>query len=263
MTKIVWDAVGERFYETGVDRAVLYPSTGLGVPWNGLTAVTETSDGGELSSYYLDGVKFLDVVANEDYHASLEAFTYPDEFEVCQGLRQVQGGFFATRQPRQTFGLTYRTKIGNDLDGPDFGYKIHLVYNAKVAPIERDYKTQSASNDLAPFKWDIVAVPVEVPGMKPTAHLIIDTRFTDPGVLASIEMLLYGTNEIQPHLPSVLNMLNLISSDGEITITDNGDGTWTAIGPDEFISMLDDKTFQIVNANATYLDDNTYTIQST
>lgn len=262
MTQIVWDQVGSRTYETGVDRGVLYLPNIPGVPWNGLVTVSEAPDGGEITSYWLDGVKYLDVIGGEEYKGTIEAFTYPDEFEICQGIRSLDQGIFATAQPRQSFGLAYRSKVGNDVDGMDHGYKIHLIYNATVAPLSRDYATLSGSVDLAPLKWDIIATPAPVPGMKPTAHIIIDSRTMDAETLASVEELLYGSDQIPSHLPTVSNLINLISTGGEIDIIDNGDGTWTAIAPNEYISMLDDETFQIVDANATFIDDNTYTIQS-
>jgi hypothetical protein len=264
MSQLVWDAPGDRRYETGLDRGVLFLPGMNGIPWNGLTEVNDTPDGGETTSYWLDGVKYLDSIGAEDYKASVSAFTYPDEFEPYQGVGVVQQGLFATAQPRnQCFSFSYRTKVGNDVDGEDFAYRIHIIMNVKVAPLARDHKTQAAGADLETFKWDLVAVPIYIPGMRPTAHLIIDSRATDPQTMQSIEAVLYGTNDIVSHLPSIDNLINLLVQDGTISITDNGDGTWTAIGPNEFFSMLDDKTFQITNANVAYLDPDTYTIQDT
>jgi hypothetical protein len=264
MSKLIWDKVGDRRYEAGVDQGVLFLSGMNGIPWNGLVEVSDTPDGGEITSYWLDGVKYLDSIGGEDYRATISAFTYPDEFEPYQGLQQVQQGLFATAQPhKDTFSFSYRTKIGNDSQGDNLGYRIHIIMNAKVAPIDRDHKTLTASTEIDTFKWDLVATPIYIPGMKPTAHLIIDTRYTDDFTLQSIEAVLYGSQDTASHLPSIENLLNIIVQDGSITITDNGDGTWTAIGPNEFITMLDDKTFQITNANVTYLDDETYTIQDT
>ena len=263
MSQLVWDAPGDRRYETGLDRGVLFLPGTNGIPWNGLTEVSDAPDGGEVTSYWLDGVKYLDSIGAEDYKAAVSAFTYPDEFEIYQGLGVVQQGLFATAQPHsQCFSFSYRTKVGNDIDGENHAYRIHIIMNVKVAPLSRVHKT-SNSSDLDAFQWDLVAVPIHIPGMKPTAHLIIDSRTTDSQTLQSIEAVLYGTDDIVSHLPTIENLINLLVQDGTISITDNGDGTWTAIGPNEFFSMLDDKTFQITNANTTYLDPDTYSIQDT
>lgn len=262
MTALVWDQAGDRRYETGSDRGVLYVPGGDAVPWNGLVSVQEKPEGGTITSYHFDGQKYLDVVSNQDYRATLEAFTYPDEFEQFDGAIAIEEGVYATYQPRSTFGLSYRTKVGNDLNG-DLGYKLHLVYNAIASPSPKQFVTMAQAIRPVNFMWDIVAVPEVVPGHKPTAHLVIDTsKITDPNIIAEIEIMLYGSPLTAAYLPTPTEIVDLLSSWPGITITDNGDGTWTATGPSALITMLDLTEFQITDANATYLDADTYEISS-
>lgn len=263
MTRLVWDDPKERVFETGVDRAVLYLPNADGVPWNGLTSVSDSPDGGTVKSYYVDGIKYLNVTTGANYKATLTALTYPQDFESRQGNLEMYDGLFATAQPHKEFSLSYRTKIGDGISGEDAGYKIHLIFNAMVSPLQSNYKTIGSSVDPTPFSWDIVAVPSFVPGMKPTAHLVIDSRSMNANTLSSIETLLYGDENVTGRLPSLEDLINLISLEGAITIVDNGDGTWTAYGPNIFFSMIDEKTFQIIEANAEYIDANTYNIAST
>jgi hypothetical protein len=210
----------------------------------------------------LDGVKYLDKISGEDYGATISALTYPDEFEVCQGIHVISDGLFATAQKHSSFGLTYRTKIGNDVKGLDFAYKIHIIFNASVAPLKKTYNTIDDAASLEPFSWDIVATPVDLAGFRSTAHLIIDSRYTNPTVLLEIEDLLYGGSSFDPHIPVLGNIIQLFTAGGQIQVIDNGNGTWTAIGPQEFFSMLDEKTFQIIEIPAVYLNDHEYQISS-
>jgi hypothetical protein len=211
MPRLTWDASGERFFETGVDRGVFYRGDIPGVAWNGLVSVSESPTGAEAKPYYLDGIKILNVATAEEFEATLQAFSRPLEFGVCEGVAPVQNGLFAAQQPRQSFGLSYRTKIGNDQAGQDFAYKIHLVYNALAGSAERAFGTISQDVEPITLSWPISTLPPAMTGFKPTAHLIIDSRFTDPEVLAEVEDLLYGSPSNNPVLPPPNDLLVLFA----------------------------------------------------
>lgn len=264
MTKLLWDQVGQRFYETGVDRGVLYLSDGSGIPWNGLTSVQENFAGGESTSYFLDGIKYLDSDVSSDFSATIKAITYPDEFLEYEGNAAVSDGLYADYQNQKLFSLSYRTKIGNDLDGSDLGYKIHVMFNLLAIQDAQSYETVDNSASALEFTWRAIGTPGKVSGWQPTAHVIIDSRKISPYRLQQIENTLYGTSTTDPSLPSLTDFVMDVLNWHIITITDNGDGTWTASTPfDEYITMLDSTTFEITEVDATYLDSNTYTITST
>lgn len=212
MTKLSWAAIGERFFEAGVDRGVLYLTGYEGAPWNGLISVTESPTGGEVTPYYIDGIKYLNVASAEEFEATIEAYTYPDEFSKCDGTARVSNGLYAGQQPKQSFGLSYRTKVGNDVDGIDHAYKIHLVYNALAVPTEKAFHTISDSVDPDNFSWKIVTKPPLFTGYKPTAHFVIDSREVPSGLLTQIENMLYGTDTSQSRLPSVDELISLFTS---------------------------------------------------
>ena len=209
MSKIVWDKVGERLYETGVKQGVLYPqdATGaypLGVAWNGLTAVTESPSGAESTPIYADDIKYLNLVSAEEFGATIEAYTYPDEFALCDGSADLVAGVSVGQQSRKAFGLCYRTSLGNDVEGADFGYKLHLIYGAQAAPSEKGYQTINDSPEAITFSWEITTTPVAVTGLKPTACLIIDSTKVDAAKLTALEEILYGkdgTPGAAPRLP--------------------------------------------------------------
>lgn len=199
MSKLMWDKTGERFYETGVDHGVLYPidasgAYSKGVAWNGITEVTESPSGAEANPLYADNIKYLNLIAAEDFGATIGAYTYPDEFEACDGSAEIAPGVTIGQQNRKTFGFSYRTKKGNDVDGQDHGYKLHLVYGALAAPSERNYQTVNDNPEAITFSWTVTTTPVNVPGFKPTAHLTIDSTKTDKTKLAALEAILYGTD---------------------------------------------------------------------
>lgn len=207
MATLVWDAIGERFYETGVDRGVLYlpDQAGAyvdGVAWNGLTAVNETPSGAEANAQYADNIKYLNLFSAEEFGATIEAFTYPDEFAQFDGLAVPTPGVVVGQQPRKTFGLSYRTKMGNDLEGDEYGYKIHLIYGCTASPSEKAYNTQSDSPEAITFSWEITTVPAPVSGLKPTALIVVDSTVVNAGELALLEQALYGTAGTDPRLPT-------------------------------------------------------------
>lgn len=216
MSKIVWDEIGERFFETGVKMGVLYPqdSTGKypkGVAWNGLTAVNESPSGADATDLYADDDVYATLRAKEKFGATIEAYTYPDEFAACDGSAELAPGITIGQQARKAFGLCYRTAVGNDVDGDEHGYKIHLVYGATAAPSSKDYATVNESPEAITFSWEISATPVKVTGHKPTATLTIDSRTVAPESLTKIEQLLYGTEQKEAQLPTPDEILALIA----------------------------------------------------
>ena len=207
MSKLVWDQTGERQYETGVSKGVLYPFAQnkyqTGVAWNGLTGVTESPSGAEATALYADNIKYLNLMSAEEFGATIEAYTYPDEFGQCNGEGELAQGVSVGQQKRSPFGMSYQTKIGDDTD-PDKGYKIHLIYGAQAAPSEKAYATVNDSPEAITFSWEVTTTPIEVPGMKPTASLTIDSTKADNETITELEKKLYGdyTNEPRILLPS-------------------------------------------------------------
>lgn len=206
MAKIVWDETSKRFYETGVKQGVLYPqdSTGAypkGVAWNGLTAVTESPSGAEATALYADDIKYLNLISAEEFGATIEAYTYPDEFGACNGEAELVPGVALGQQKRQAFGLSYRTVLGNDVAGNDYGYKLHLIYGATAAPSEKAYASINDSPEAITFSWEVTTVPVAVNGFKPTACITIDSTKVDAEKLAALEAILYGSESEEAYLP--------------------------------------------------------------
>lgn len=217
MSKIVWDKTGERFYETGVRNGVLYPRDTQGkypngVAWNGLTAVTESPSGAESTPLYADDIQYLNLLSAEKFGATVEAYTYPDEFAECDGSAEIAPGVYAGQQTRKPFGLAYKTILGNDTDGEAYGYKLHLIYNALAAPSEKAYGTINESPEAITFSWELTTNPETLTGMKPTASLTLDSTKVDKKVLADLEKLLFGVDAetpdggdpipaVVPHLP--------------------------------------------------------------
>lgn len=217
MSKLVWDQSGKRLYETGVDHGVLYPiQTGgvysKGVAWNGLTAVTESPSGADVNDIYADNMKYLGLVGAEKFGATVEAYTYPDEFAECDGSVELVKGATIGQQNRKVFGMVYRTVIGNDVDGNEHGYKLHLIYGATAAPSEKAYNTINEDPEAITFSWELSTTPVNVTGHKPTASLTIDSTTADPTKLAELEKILFGDTETEPRLPlpdEIAQLLNV------------------------------------------------------
>lgn len=222
--KLVWDKTGEHYYETGVKNGVLYPMSASGaypkgVAWNGLTAITESPSGAEATALYADDIKYLNLMSNEEFGATVEAYTYPDEFAECDGSASLTEGVYIGQQARKTFGLCYRTTLGNDSKGNDYGYKLHIIYGAMASPSEKAYSTINDSPDAITFSWELSTTPVAVANFKPTASLTIDSTKVDPQKLATLEEILYGkdgtgedhsTGAIDPRLPLPDEIANIM-----------------------------------------------------
>lgn len=206
MPKIVWDQIGEHLYETGVKNGVLFPMSAEGtytngVAWNGLTSITESPSGAEPTNLYANNAKYLTLMSAEDFGGTIEAYTYPDEFAACDGSAALTAGVYIAQQTRKTFGLSYRNEIGNDVLGPDYGYKLHLVYGAVVSPSEKNNQTINEDPEAATMSWEFKTTPVSVTGFKPTAHIYIDSTKVDKDKLAALEAILYGTDEAEARMP--------------------------------------------------------------
>ena len=215
MPKLKWDQIGERLYETGVDKVVLFPmeSTGqygTGVAWNGISAVNESPSGAEPTALYANNGKYLNLISNEDFAATIEAYTYPDEFEECDGSKEIAPGVVIGQQKRKVFGLAYRTLLGNDVDGNDHGYKLHLVYGCLAAPSENSHSTVNDSPEAGTMSWSVSTTPVEVADAKPTATVTIDSTKADKAKLKKLEDMLYGTDQAESKLPLPAEVITLM-----------------------------------------------------
>lgn len=221
MSKLRWNSPGSRRFETGVDRGVLYPSIGGslsrpvygdGVAWNGLTKVTERPTGVSASAYYVDGIKYRNDLTSEDFDLGIQAYTYPDEFALCDGTALSKNGLSFEQQPRKPFALAYRTRIGNDIRGAARGYRLHIIYNVLALPTDRAYDTMSRSPSALSFAWSGVTTPILVPGQKPTSHIIIDSTKTLPSMMTMVEDILYGTPDAEPRLPTIQELVTIFNT---------------------------------------------------
>lgn len=214
---LTWDNVGERLYETGVDHGVLYipDATGVyntGFAWNGLTTVTESPSGAEASPQYADNIKYLNLISAEEFGGTIEAFTYPEEFAQCDGTAVPHPGVAVGQQARKMFGLSYRTRVGNDLEGTDFGYKLHLLYGCQAAPSEKAYATINDSPEALAFSWEITTTPAPCTGHKPTSLIVIDSSVVDAADLTALETILYGAAATEPKLPTPDEVIAMFST---------------------------------------------------
>lgn len=220
MTKLVWDKTGERLYETGVNKGVLYPQGAegtypKGVAWNGLTGVTESPSGAEATPLYADNIKYLNLMSAEEFGATIEAYTYPDEFAECNGELALTTGVTIGQQKRKAFGMAYQTRIGNDTDADEHGYKIHLIYGALAAPSEKAYATINDSPEAITFSWEVTTTPVEVTGFKPTASLVIDSTKVAAEKMTAIEAILYGSESEEARLPLPDEVVEIIGTEAQ------------------------------------------------
>lgn len=248
MARIIWD--GSRPYDVGLDRGVLYLADSSGVVWNGLLSVVESTTDDKTKPLYFDGIRYAITTAIEDFSFVLSAFTYPDQFEQYNGSSGIFDG-----QTRNTFGFAYRVKT-------ESAYEIHIVYNALAQPAVKNWKPISAAVDISPLSWKVTSVPAWFLGGGPSAHIVIDTAVAYPEFLIALEDILYGSPSTSPRLPSVSELITLAKANPRMLITDNGDGTWTATGPDDAIKVYADGTFEITWPKAEYIGEALYTIET-
>jgi hypothetical protein len=262
MPVLVWDKIGDKTFEAGVDKGVLYLPDGSAVVWNGLTAVTEHLSSTTETVYY-DGQKINEFVSLGEFTASMKALTYPDEFVILEGSATLKNGMYVGEQKPKRFGLCYRTRIGND-QNQSAGYKIHLIYNVLAIPNDKTYSTLGSEVTPMEFEWSISTIPEEVPGLRPTAHITINSLEIDPWLLQELEGILYGDSNSDASLISMDDLISYVTEWYRVKIIDNGDGTWTAVSDrNGYIDIESNQYFEIVNINARYLDDVTFLISDT
>lgn len=299
---IVWDSVGTRFLEAGLDRGVLYLPDRPGVPWNGLVSLQDNTEH-STEQVYFNGTKYLDIPRTGEWLGTLNAITYPDEFLECEGFIDMGRGFLIDDQAPSQFSLSYRTLIADDISGLDAGYKVHVLYNLLATPSAKQYTTASEQANPMVFSWDISAVPEDIDGFKPTSHAIFESTSINRFLLRDLESLLYGSTNVPtdggnpdlseppvvdggdpesffigsdvldggtpadpifyPHLPPLNDLIEIARSWSLITVVNHGDGTWSATGPDDIVRLIDATTFQIDEINGVYLDSVTYEITNT
>ena len=224
MSKLVWDQEGERLYETGTEQGVLYPKADdgtypKGYAWNGLTGVSEAPSGAEETSMYADNIKYLSLTSAEEFGATITAYTYPEEFEQCDGSADIADGVTIGQQDRTPFGLVYKTQLGNDTKGNSHGYKLHLVYGAKAKPSSKDYKTINDSPEAIEMSWEISTTPIKVPGFKATATVTINSTKADPKKLAKLEEILFGSETADARLPLPAEIIEIMKNDADPTLS--------------------------------------------
>lgn len=256
MTRLSWGDDGTRYVEAGIDRGVV-DINGVAYAWGGLVSVDENPSGGSPQPYYFDGFKFLNVATSEEYEATISAFSAPREFKVCDGTVALAAGLFATQQPRKPFHFSYRTLIGNDIDGIDHGYKLHIVYNALAEPASRSNVTLSESPAPMKLSWNISTTPKKIAGIKPTAHLVIESTQISETILQSIEDIIYGTEASQPRIPSPEELLALYNA-FDLIIEDLGGGEYAADG--NAVEYLGSGVFAIDHADVVINGDGSFTV---
>lgn len=266
MTRVTWGDPGSHIFQIGIDRGMLYVGPdGItpGVPWNGLISVVENPSGGQIQTYYQDGIAYYAENSIEEYQATLTAFYSPEEFDACDGQLALAQGMVGTAQRRAKFGLCYRNKLGNDASGQDLGYKLHLVYFALAEPTTQNYQTINDDPNISSLSWLIKARPLLVPGGARSAHFIVNSLKANPTQLAVLEDILYGGPESEPRLPYPWEVMTILDEIPDFQIIDNGDGTYTAISDDTKVSMVTDVIFQLTNDTVIEIDDVSYTASST
>jgi len=258
MTLLNWDDLAERKYESGVSHGVFYPLNDSGVVWNGLISVTDAQAGADTVPLYYDGIKYIDYASSRDFKGSIQALSAPREFLRCIGEKDLIPGFSLTSQRKEIFGMTYRTQVNGEE-----GYKIHILYNLTADADDRTYETIGDTTEPTKLSWTILGVPIQILNAFPTMHFVVDSTLIDPSYLEALELILYGSDSVEPTLPPFEQLQVWLVTGHLIEIVDDGNGRWRAIGPDSLIIMLDSRTFQITQVDATYLDANTYTVTTT
>lgn len=263
MPRLSWDDPGSRLFQTGVDRAVLYPKNGNPAAWNGLVGVSQRPDGGVPESYYAEGRKYQTVSTPEEFEGTIRAFTYPQAFEACDGSLALMPGFLAQQQDRKPFDLTYRTLVGNDVLGLEYGYKLHFIYNAMVLPSEKSFNTLGDEVEPQEFEWEFTTTAVTVaPSMRPSSHFILDSTRAPEKVMLEVETRLYGTSTTEPRMVTADEVLGIFSDEGTFAVIDNGDGSFTISGSDREVSQDAMGIYTINHASVRVNDDSTFTVGS-
>ena len=261
MAKLVWDRIGVRTFDAGLDHGVLYLTDGSGVPWNGLISVKETTPTETDEVAYFDGEKFVGEQFDGDFAADMSAYTFPDEFLEFDGYISPEPGLFIGNQPSKTFSMCYRTYIGSDLLGTGLGYKLHILYNLTAVSQGVSRTTLAETTTPQTFQWNLSSCPEDAEGYRPTAHVILDSRYIDEDLLAAIEELLFGSEDADAHLPSLQELIDFALGFNRVVITDHGDGTWTATGPNDRFSIVGDQ-FEIFDTNSLDVDADTFVVSS-
>lgn len=264
MARLTWSPVGQRFYEIGVDRGVLYIDNAPGVAWSGLVSMEENPSGGEAIPYYLDGVKYLNRSSKEEFEGTLSAFYSPPEFDECDGMAVIHPGLYAAQQRRKPFALSYRSKIGNDLDGSNHAYKIHILFNALASPTQHKYESTGDKSDAGLLAWDISTKPVYIPDVGYTAHLVIDTTTAPAYSVQTLEDMLYGTDEDPAVLPPIEDIIALFEEGaGPLVVTDIGNDQFSISGSGLAVRESDEADqFEITADTVVFIDEDTAEISS-
>lgn len=254
MPRLTWSSIGERFYELGVDRGVLFVDDAPGVAWSGIVSIDEAPSGGEAKPYYLDGVKYLNLSEKEEFEATINAFYSPPEFDACDGIGLVRPGLFVSQQRRKPFGLSYRTKIGNDIEGADYAYKIHLIYNALAAPTQRTNASFSENAEAPVLSWSISTKPVLIPGMQRSSHLTVDTTTAPAYSVELLESILYGDESTPARLPTPDEVVSMFTNASPLVVTDNSDGSFVISGSDLSVRMVSAGIYQLMGDTVVGID---------
>lgn len=258
MTKLIWDSIGTRFYEVGVDKGVIYDNAGNSTVWNGLTNVKEENEDVVETISFIDGVRYLNNVTSSNFKATVSAVTYPDI------LNEYTGDLYEelANQEIKPFNFTYRTMIGNDISNTDYGYKIHLVYNAKAVTQSTTYTSYGSSITPTDFSWSVSCVPVVLDNLKPSSHFIIDSTKVQENILTIVENKLYGTDVSEPVFPTMEELINIFEENSSFRIIDHGDGTFTAIGNDEQVKVIEPTVFELTSPTVIMLSSDTYKVST-
>lgn len=262
MTRLSWANFGERFYELGIDRGVLYVDSDAGVAWSGLVSVAETPSGGGATPFYLDGRKYLNIADDEEFEAKISAFYSPPEFDECDGIKLVQPGLYATQQRRKPFGLSYRTKIGNDIDAANHSYKIHLVFDALAEPTDHTYASLDNQNDAPVLAWSITTKPIYISNVGYVAHLVINASEATAYALGQLEDILYGTDDDPPRLPTGPEVAAMFEDAAPLQVLDAGNNVFVISGSGLVVKQLDEEQYQITADTVVEIDTDTYSISS-
>lgn len=260
MSRLTWDDSGSRYFEAGVDRGVLYVENSAGVPWVGLISVDETSSQADVNSLFLDGYNYANVSTPDRMTLSISAFTYPVEFSECDGSKHVRSGLFFGQQKRSSFGLSYRTMVGNDTTGSPSDYKIHVVYNLTATPPGRSRKTIAESIEASAFSWEAVSKPKMVDRYNPVAVMVIDSRLTHPVTLSAVEDILYGTDSSVARIPTPTEIISLYDIPVQWEVTDLGDGDFKIAGTDDNVRDIGNNMILIDHPDVAIVDDETFTV---